>query len=75
MKKVTIDSIDLTLSVDEELCLGTLKILLTPKGEIFMPSTNLEEFFSKEEYKDLKNQIIGKLGLTFHEEMEVGTEQ
>lgn len=74
MKKVTIDSIDLDLSTEEDLCVGTLKILLTPKGAIFMPSTDLERVFSKEEYKDLKNQIMGKLGLTFHEEMEVGTE-
>ena len=74
MKKVTIDSIDLNLSTEEDLCVGTLKVLLTPKGIMFMPSTDLEKVFSKEEYEDLKNQIMGKLGLTSHEEMEVGTE-
>lgn len=71
MKEVTIDAIELELSVDDELCEGTMKVLLTKKGIIFVPSAKLEGEFTKEEYKNLKNQIRGKLGQNFHKPMEV----
>lgn len=63
MKKVAINSIDLSLGTEDDF-LGTLKVLLTRKGVMFIPSTDLEKAFSKEEYDDLKTDY-GKIGITF----------
>lgn len=47
MKKVTIDSINLNLTTEEDLCAGTLKIFLTTKrSAVFIPSISLEKAFS-----------------------------
>ena len=75
MPKLTIDSIELRFSTEEEIGVGTLMVLINPysKQVNIMPAANLEVKFSKEEIDDLKNQIMKRIDEKFLEEIEIGT--
>ena len=77
MQKVSIDSIEVRLSTEEEIGVGALMLLINPysKQVNIMPAANLEVKFSKEEIEDLKKQVLEKIDEKFLAEMEVGTDE
>lgn len=76
MQKVSIDSIEVRLSTEEEIGIGALILLVNPysKQVNIMPAANLEVKFSKEEIDDLKNQIMSKVDEKFLADMEIGAD-